>query len=136
MGDAVEESIKWLDANQEKEKEEYEATQKELEGVCNPIMQKMYAGAGGAGGMPGGMPGGIQVVCQVVCQAVCQVVCQAACQAVQAQHRTPMTKGPRSKKSTNSPASKLNRPRPLVVVNSIFYFLQEVMKHVLICFYF
>merc|ERR1712100_727266 len=41
--DAVEESIKWLDANQEKEKEEYEAKQKELEGVCNPIMQKMYA---------------------------------------------------------------------------------------------
>merc|ERR1711959_6728 len=71
-----------------------------------------------------------QVVCQAVCQAVCQVVCQAACQAVQAQHRTPMTKGPRSKKSTNSPASKLNRPRPLVVVNSIFYFLQEVMKQV------
>ena len=68
----VEETIKWLDANQDNEKEEYEAKQKELEGICNPIMQKMYAGGAGAGGMPGGMPGGagmpggFQVVCQVV----------------------------------------------------------------------
>merc|ERR1712199_68321 len=56
----VEETIKWLDANQDNEKEEYEAKQKELEGICNPIMQKMYAGGAGAGGMPGGasMPGG------------------------------------------------------------------------------
>merc|ERR1712146_635072 len=30
-----------LDANQDNEKEEYEAKQKELEGICNPIMQKM-----------------------------------------------------------------------------------------------
>merc|ERR1712032_367911 len=30
---------------------------KELEGLCNPIIQKMYAAAGGApGGAPGGMP--------------------------------------------------------------------------------
>ena len=48
----VEETIKWLDANQEKEKEEYEAKQKELEGICNPIMQKMYSAAGGAPGPP------------------------------------------------------------------------------------
>jgi L1 cell adhesion molecule like protein len=35
------------------------ACRKELEGVCNPIISKMY-GAGGEGGMPGGagMPGG------------------------------------------------------------------------------
>merc|ERR1711912_218962 len=39
----VEETIKWLDANQENEKEEYEAKQKELEEICNPIMQKMYS---------------------------------------------------------------------------------------------
>jgi len=34
---------------------------KELEGICNPIMTKLYQQAGGAGqGMPGsgGMPGG------------------------------------------------------------------------------
>merc|ERR1711959_820866 len=50
------EVINWLDSNQSAEKEEYEEKQKELEGLCNPIMQKLYAGAGGAGGMPGGMP--------------------------------------------------------------------------------
>jgi len=32
---------------------------KELEGVVNPIMMKVYQAAGGGGGMPeGGMPGG------------------------------------------------------------------------------
>ncbi|ETV66981.1 hypothetical protein H257_16775 [Aphanomyces astaci] len=44
MEDKVTETIKWLDAT----KEEYEAKQKELEGVANPIMQKLYA----AGGVP------------------------------------------------------------------------------------
>merc|ERR1719375_2828740 len=42
--------------------EEFESMQKELEAVCNPIIQKMYQDAGGApGGMPdmgGGFPGG------------------------------------------------------------------------------
>jgi len=53
------ETIKWLDANQCAEKEEYEHRQKEIEGVCQPIITKMYAAAGGApGGMPGGFPGG------------------------------------------------------------------------------
>merc|ERR1712098_974395 len=55
------ECIKWLDANQTAEKDEYEDKQKELEQVFNPIIQKLYSGAGGApgGGMPGGgMPGG------------------------------------------------------------------------------
>merc|ERR1711966_364549 len=51
------EVINWLDNNQSAEKEEYVEKQKELEGLCNPIMQKLYAGAGGGpGGMPGGMP--------------------------------------------------------------------------------
>jgi heat shock 70kDa protein 1/2/6/8 len=54
--DAVEAQIQWLNANQEASKEEFEHHQKELEGICNPIMTKMYQGAGGAGGMPGGMP--------------------------------------------------------------------------------
>lgn len=55
------ETLKWLDLNQMAEKEEFEAQQKELEAVCNPIMTKLYQGAGGdagMGGMPGGMPGG------------------------------------------------------------------------------
>jgi len=61
---AVEEAIKWLDANQQAEKEEYEAKQKELEGVAAPIMTKLYqaggapGGPGGAEGFPGGFPGG------------------------------------------------------------------------------
>ena len=46
-----------LDANQMAEKEEYEAKQKELEAVVNPILAALGGGAG-AGGMPGGMPGG------------------------------------------------------------------------------
>nr|CDS18051.1 Heat shock 70 kDa protein 4 [Echinococcus granulosus] len=53
-----EETVKWLDGNQQAEKEEYEHRQKELESVCNPIIAKMYQEAGGVGGMPGGMPGG------------------------------------------------------------------------------
>merc|ERR1719324_171871 len=42
----------------DKEKNESEAKQKELEGVVNPIMMKVYQAAGGGGDMPGGMPGG------------------------------------------------------------------------------
>jgi len=51
--------IKWLDANQLAEKEEFEDKQKDLEKVCNPIITKLYA-AGGAptAGMPGAGPGG------------------------------------------------------------------------------
>jgi L1 cell adhesion molecule like protein len=52
----IDEIISWLDGNQMAEKDEFEHKQKELEGVAMPIMQKMYQGAGGAGGMPGGMP--------------------------------------------------------------------------------
>jgi len=57
--DKCNETVKWLDANQLAEKEEYEHKQKEVEAICNPIITKLYQGAGGApGGMPGGMPGG------------------------------------------------------------------------------
>ncbi|KAG0710796.1 Heat shock cognate protein [Chionoecetes opilio] len=57
--EACNDAIKWLDANQLGEKEEYEHKQKEIEQICNPIITKMYAAAGGAppGGMPGGFPG-------------------------------------------------------------------------------
>merc|ERR1719337_13327 len=56
---AVQETIDWLEKNQLAEKDEFEAKQKELEGVVNPIMMKVYQAAGGSGGMPdmGGMPG-------------------------------------------------------------------------------
>merc|ERR1711982_102453 len=65
---AVQEALDWLDKNQLAEKDEFEARQKELEGVVNPIMMKVYRQ---------------QVVRQTVaCQVVvCQVV---ACQVVAA----------------------------------------------------
>ncbi|XP_052252740.1 LOW QUALITY PROTEIN: heat shock cognate 71 kDa protein-like [Dreissena polymorpha] len=47
--------IAWMDSNQLADKEEYEHKQKELEGVCNPIITKLYQAGGappGAGGMP------------------------------------------------------------------------------------
>jgi len=54
---AVQDTLDWLDKNQLAEKDEFEAKQKEIEGVVNPIMMKVYQAAGG-GGMPeGGMPG-------------------------------------------------------------------------------
>ncbi|KAH1019227.1 hypothetical protein HUJ04_009075 [Dendroctonus ponderosae] len=57
--DKCNEIIGWLDANQLADKEEYEHKQKELEGICNPIITKLYGGAGAPpGGMPGGFPGG------------------------------------------------------------------------------
>ncbi|KAI8924736.1 heat shock protein 70 family [Entophlyctis helioformis] len=54
---AIEETIKWLDRNQQATKEEYEHRQKELEKTANPIMMKAYS-AGGPGGAAGGFPGG------------------------------------------------------------------------------
>ncbi|EFX70674.1 hypothetical protein DAPPUDRAFT_256736 [Daphnia pulex] len=46
--DKCNEVIKWLDANQLADKEEFEHKQKEIERVCNPIVTKLYQGAGGA----------------------------------------------------------------------------------------
>merc|ERR1712224_823087 len=55
---AVQEALDWVDKNQLAEKDEFEAKQKEVEGIVNPIMMKVYQAAGG-GDMPGGgMPGG------------------------------------------------------------------------------
>merc|ERR1712075_43160 len=54
---AVQDALDWLDKNQLAEKDEFEGKQKELEGVVNPIMMKVYQAAGGSGDMPeGGMP--------------------------------------------------------------------------------
>ncbi|CAB4273008.1 unnamed protein product [Prunus armeniaca] len=56
---AIDEAIEWLDRNQLAEVEEFEDKQKELEGLCNPIIAKMYQGAGGDVPMGGAqMPGG------------------------------------------------------------------------------
>jgi heat shock protein 1/8 len=57
---AVDAAIKWLDSNQSATKEEFEYHRKELEQKANPIMTKLYQGAGGAGPMPdmgGATPG-------------------------------------------------------------------------------
>ncbi len=53
------ECIKWLDANQQAEKEEYDHRQKELEDIFNPIVKRIYQEAQAAGGMPEGMAGGM-----------------------------------------------------------------------------
>jgi len=57
--DKASEIITWIEDNEHAEVEEFEEKKKELEGIANPIMTKMYSDAGGAGGMPGGMPGGM-----------------------------------------------------------------------------
>merc|ERR1712130_1029593 len=59
--EAVTEVIDWLEEHKEAEKDEYAEKLKEIEGICNPIVQKLYKehGApnqGGAGG-PGGAGG-------------------------------------------------------------------------------
>jgi len=56
--DTIEDAIKWLDGNQLAEAEEFEDKVKELEGICNPIISKMYQGAGGAAGMDEDAPSG------------------------------------------------------------------------------
>lgn len=58
---AIDEAIEWLDRNQLAEVEEFEDKLKELENLCNPIIAKMYQGAGGGDVPMGGgasMPGG------------------------------------------------------------------------------
>ncbi|RVW87405.1 Heat shock cognate 70 kDa protein [Vitis vinifera] len=52
--DAIEQAIQWLDNNQLAEADEFEDKMKELESICNPIIAKMYQGAGGPD-MGGGM---------------------------------------------------------------------------------
>jgi L1 cell adhesion molecule like protein len=57
---AVNEAISFVEGSAAASKEEIEEHQKELEGVANPIMQRLYSAGGapgGAGGMPGGAPG-------------------------------------------------------------------------------
>ena len=49
----VDEVLKWTNDNPAASKEEYDAKVKEIEGIFNPIMQKIYQQAGAA---PGGMP--------------------------------------------------------------------------------
>merc|ERR1712159_297350 len=53
LEEAIKDVLDWLDENDEAEAEDYEEKQKSLEGVANPIMQKVYAAGGGAPGAGG-----------------------------------------------------------------------------------
>merc|ERR1719359_2116307 len=48
--EAVKDALEWLDDNQEAEKEDYEAKQKEVEAIANPIIQNVYQQSGGGEG--------------------------------------------------------------------------------------
>ncbi|ORX87062.1 70 kDa heat shock protein 3 [Anaeromyces robustus] len=56
LNKAIDETISWLDNNQEASKEEYESRRKDLENVANPIMTKMYQSGMGNMGNMGNMP--------------------------------------------------------------------------------
>jgi heat shock protein 5 len=53
--DAVKETLDWLDLHKEADKDMLEEENKKLEGICNPIISKVYQEQGGA---PGGAPEG------------------------------------------------------------------------------
>jgi len=46
---AIDETLKWIDANPRADKEEYESKRKELERIANPIMMKTFGGASPGG---------------------------------------------------------------------------------------
>mmetsp|Transcript_16780 Transcript_16780/g.59537 ORF Transcript_16780/g.59537 Transcript_16780/m.59537 type:complete len:653 (-) Transcript_16780:192-2150(-) len=50
MESTINEALDWLDENPEADKEEYDAKQKEVEKVANPIMRNLYQGAGAGSG--------------------------------------------------------------------------------------
>merc|ERR1719213_1547268 len=61
--DAIEEGIKWVDASVDADEDAFKEKQKEIEGICNPVVSKLYAAGsappgGGAPGGEGGAPGG------------------------------------------------------------------------------
>jgi L1 cell adhesion molecule like protein len=61
LEEALDKTLSWMDTHQGADKGEFEAKQKELEGIAMPIMSKLAGGApgGGEGGFPGGgFPGG------------------------------------------------------------------------------
>lgn len=47
--DGLTDAQDWLNANQDAEKDEFEDKLKELQGICDPIIQKVYQGMGGQG---------------------------------------------------------------------------------------
>lgn len=51
--DALTDAQDWLNANADGEKDDFEDKLKELQGVCDPIISKVYQGMGGQGGAGG-----------------------------------------------------------------------------------
>merc|ERR1719440_1990281 len=51
---AIDDALAWLESNQLAETQEFEYKQKEVEGICTPIMQGLYSQGGGGGGGMGG----------------------------------------------------------------------------------
>jgi heat shock protein 5 len=47
--DALTDSQDWLNANADAEKDDFEDKLKELQAVCDPIIQKVYQASGGQG---------------------------------------------------------------------------------------
>merc|ERR1711976_692649 len=51
IGEAIKDGQSWLDSNPEADAEDIKEKQKEVEGVCAPIISKYYQAGGGGGGM-------------------------------------------------------------------------------------
>jgi len=49
LQDIIDETLGWMDENPEADKEDYDAKQKEVENICNPIMRNVYAGGAADG---------------------------------------------------------------------------------------
>jgi L1 cell adhesion molecule like protein len=59
VSDACDEAIRWIESSPDADKDAFETQKKKLEEVAMPIMSKIYAEQGGAGGFPqGGFPQG------------------------------------------------------------------------------
>merc|ERR1712093_752005 len=50
VDDAIKDGQDWLSSNPDADTEEIKENQKEIEGICSPIIQKYYQGAGAGGG--------------------------------------------------------------------------------------
>jgi len=67
ISDKCEETIKWLDQNQSAEVDEFKHKQSEIEGICNPIVSKLYQqGQAPQNGMPSGQTNSGPTVEEVV----------------------------------------------------------------------
>lgn len=51
--DAVNEALEWVEENPEAEADDIKEKLKEVEDICQPIVAKVYQGAGGGGGEGG-----------------------------------------------------------------------------------